>query len=179
MLNEFRGLCLFALGQYAQAAAADYAVLSIGPGWDWTTLSSFYPNVNVYTQQLRALEAYSQQHPTAADARFLLAYQYLREGYNNEAIAELQAVVQLQPRDELSGQLLRGLTTPASAPGGSPPGGQYAGGPAPAPKKCRDRPRCKPRRRWLLQRLLRRRWFPKTWSAIGQPAATARSSTCN
>lgn len=130
VLNEFRGLCLFALGQYADAAAADYAVLSVGPGWDWTTLSSFYPNVNVYTQQLRALEAYSQQHPTAADARFLLAYQYLREGYHEEAIAELRAVVQLQPRDELSAQMLRGLTTPANGTSGS----QLAGGPAPAPE---------------------------------------------
>ncbi|HEY5311045.1 MAG TPA: tetratricopeptide repeat protein, partial [Pirellulales bacterium] len=82
VINEFRGLCLFAVGNYQQAAATDYAVLSTGPGWDWTTMSSFYPSVDVYTQQLRALEAYSQQHPQAADARFLLAYHYLREGYN-------------------------------------------------------------------------------------------------
>jgi hypothetical protein len=138
VLNEFRGLCLFAVGNYQQAAAADYAVLSTGPGWDWTTMSSFYPNVDAYTQQLRALEAYSQQHPQAADARFLLAYHYLREGYNNEAIAELQAVGQLQPGDQLSAQLLRGLSTPASAPaggqlaGGQPPLGQLAGSQAPA-----------------------------------------------
>ena len=39
LLHEFRGLTLFALGRYKEAAAADYAVLSAGPGWDWTTLS--------------------------------------------------------------------------------------------------------------------------------------------
>ena len=36
-LHEFRALVLFALGQYEQAAATLYAVLSNGPGWDWTT----------------------------------------------------------------------------------------------------------------------------------------------
>ena len=39
VLHEFRGLTLFALGRYKEAAAADYAVLSAGPGWDWTTLA--------------------------------------------------------------------------------------------------------------------------------------------
>ena len=37
-LHEFRALCLFALGRYDEAAATLYAVLSVGPGWDWTTL---------------------------------------------------------------------------------------------------------------------------------------------
>ena len=43
---------LFALQKYPESAAAIYAVLSAGPGWDWTTMSGLYPNVNVYTQQL-------------------------------------------------------------------------------------------------------------------------------
>ena len=57
-LHEFRALCLFALGRYDEAAAALYAVLSVGPGWDWTTLIGLYPDVDVYTAQLRALEDY-------------------------------------------------------------------------------------------------------------------------
>ena len=61
VLHEFRGLVLFALGRYKEAAAADYAVLSAGPGWDWTTLSGLYPNVEVYTEQLRALEQYQNR----------------------------------------------------------------------------------------------------------------------
>ena len=51
VLHEFRGLALFALHRYKEAAGTIYAVLSIGPGWDWTTLSGFYPDVNIYTQQ--------------------------------------------------------------------------------------------------------------------------------
>ena len=57
-INEFRALCLFALKQYDQAAATLYAVLSAGPGWDWTTLSGLYSSVDVYTEQVRALEDY-------------------------------------------------------------------------------------------------------------------------
>ena len=45
---------LFALKRYDEAAAALYAVLSVGPGWDWTTLISLYADPETYTQQLRA-----------------------------------------------------------------------------------------------------------------------------
>ena len=59
-LHEFRGLVLFALRRYDEAAAALYAVLAVGPGWDWPTLIWLYPDVSVYTGQLRALESYRQ-----------------------------------------------------------------------------------------------------------------------
>ncbi|HEX3999167.1 MAG TPA: hypothetical protein VHX65_11500 [Pirellulales bacterium] len=115
VLHEFRGLTLFALGDYRQAAASIYAALSVGPGWDWTTLSSFYPDVDVYTQQLRALEQYAGQHPNQPDARFLLAYEYLTCGYVDQAIPQLQDVVQLNPKDQLAAQLLASLTNPQTA----------------------------------------------------------------
>ena len=51
VVHEFRSLALFALQRYRDAAAAAYAVLSAGPGWDWTTLSSLYGNVADYTTQ--------------------------------------------------------------------------------------------------------------------------------
>ena len=35
-LHEFRALVLFAVGKYDLAAGPLYAVLSVGPGWDWT-----------------------------------------------------------------------------------------------------------------------------------------------
>ncbi|HEY2158475.1 MAG TPA: tetratricopeptide repeat protein, partial [Isosphaeraceae bacterium] len=38
--HELRALALFAMGQYKAAATTLYAVLSSGPGWDWTTLIS-------------------------------------------------------------------------------------------------------------------------------------------
>ncbi len=122
VLHEFRALCLFAQGDYQQSAAAIYAVLSGGPGWDWTTVSSLYPSVMVYTKQLRALEKYSQDHPEAADARFLLAYQYLLTGHNDAASAELKQVVALEPGDALSAQLLKSISPAAdgTAPGPAP-----------------------------------------------------------
>ena len=129
VLHEFRALCLFAQGDYQQSAAAIYAVLSGGPGWDWTTVSSLYPSIMVYTQQLRALEEYSREHPDAADARFLLAYQYLLTGHNDAASAELKQVVAIQPNDALSAQLLKSIS-PADAT--SPAGASPAAAPAPA-----------------------------------------------
>ena len=110
VLHEFRGLVLFALGRYKEAAAADYAVLSAGPGWDWTTLSGLYPNVDVYTEQLRALEQYAKEHPAATEARFLLAEHYLTCGYTDAAAAQLKEVVRLNPKDQLSAQLLKSIT---------------------------------------------------------------------
>jgi tetratricopeptide (TPR) repeat protein len=114
--HEFRGLALFALGRYKEAAGPVYAVLSVGPGWDWATLSSFYPRAEVYTQQLRALEQYAKSNPSVAEARFLLAYHYMTAGHDNAAARQFQAVVQLNPKDQLSAQLLKTITkteTPA------------------------------------------------------------------
>ena len=68
VLHEFRALILFATGQYRPAAAAIYAVLSVGPGWDWATLSSFYPDPNAYTRQLQALEQYCRDNPRLAES---------------------------------------------------------------------------------------------------------------
>ena len=118
VLHEFRGLVLFATGKYHEAAAAIYAVLSTGPGWDWTTLSSLYPNVDLFTRQLRALENYSGEHPDQADAAFLLAYEYLTMGSTDAAVDELKQVVRLEPKDQLSAQLLDSLT---SKPEDQPP----------------------------------------------------------
>ena len=110
MPHEFRALILFATKQYKEAAATVYAVLSVGPGWDWATLSGFYPDVNVYTAQLRALEQYRNENLKSPEVRFLLAYQYMSCGHSDAAIAELKEVVRLSPKDQLSAQLLAALT---------------------------------------------------------------------
>jgi hypothetical protein len=78
-------------------------------------LSSFYPSIEIYTQQLRALEQYVRDHRTAPDARFLLAYHYLACGYTDPATMELSEVVKLNPKDQLSVQLLHSLQAPAEA----------------------------------------------------------------
>ena len=116
-LHEFLALTLFAQGRYEQAAAPLYAVLSVGPGWDWTTLSGMYPDVATYTGQLRKLEAYITANPGSAQARFVLAYQYLCEGHDEDAVAQLKQVVKLQPGDTLSAQLV----ARSQPPGGTAP----------------------------------------------------------
>jgi tetratricopeptide (TPR) repeat protein len=120
LLHEFRGLALFALHRYNEAAGAVYAVLSAGPGWDWTTVSGLYPDISVYTEQLRALEKYANANPNLAAARFLLAYHYMICGHNDAAADQLRAAVQLDPKDRLSAQLLSMLTPASAAPQPTP-----------------------------------------------------------
>jgi tetratricopeptide (TPR) repeat protein len=125
-LHEFRSLILFAMQRYEDAAVPLYTVLAAGPGWDWPSLVGLYPNVDVYTSQLRALEdSIRSGHGTAA-TRFLLAYHYLVQGHVEAAIAQLKDVTRMQPSDKVSAMLLRMLQSPS---GGVPTGGA----PAPAP----------------------------------------------
>ncbi len=114
-LHEFLGLVYFAQGKYDQAAEPLYAVLSVGPGWDWTTVSGMYPDVETYTQQLRALEASVRENPNSAPTRFVLAYHYLVEGHDQNAVDQLKAAVRLQPGDTLSAQLIAHLQPTGSA----------------------------------------------------------------
>ena len=134
-LHEFRALVLFALGKYDEAAATLYAVLSVGPGWDWTTLISLYPDVNTYTAQLRALEADATQRPESAADCFVLAYQYLTAGHQDAAIAELQRVKELQPNDRLTSELLASLnkSNATSSDNNTPPAPAAATTDTPAP----------------------------------------------
>jgi tetratricopeptide (TPR) repeat protein len=106
VMHEFRALALFALQDYAQAAATIYSVLAVGPGWDWPTLVSLYSDVSVYTAQLRALEDAVRSNPDKADFRFLLAYHYLTEGHRDAAATQLKQVVRLMPSDRLASELL-------------------------------------------------------------------------
>lgn len=109
-LHEFRALCLFALGNYREAAATLNAVLAVGPGWDWTTLVSLYPDSEVYTAQLRKLEAAISANPSSFDTRFVLAYHYLTAGHTDAAAQQLGYVVQAVPNDAVARQLYDMLT---------------------------------------------------------------------
>lgn len=121
-LHEFRGLVLFSLKKYSESAAATYAVLSAGPGWDWTTMIGLYSSVDVYTQQLRELEAFAKKNPKSPDAHFLLGYQYLSTGYAETALKQFKLAQSELPNDKLLAQLV-GMTTPpeASAKTATPP----------------------------------------------------------
>jgi tetratricopeptide (TPR) repeat protein len=105
--HELRALILFAMEDYSQAAATIHSVLATGPGWDWTTLSSLYPDTEIYMTQLRKLEAFVNGHPGEADARFLLAYHYMTQGHAGDAASQLEKVVDLMPNDKLAANLLR------------------------------------------------------------------------
>jgi tetratricopeptide (TPR) repeat protein len=101
---------LFAQKKYKDAASGFYAVLAVGPGWNWETMSGLYAKPETYTKQLRALEAYARDNPKAADARFLLAYQYLVLGSVPDAVKQLKEFETLVPKDQLAPQLVKALT---------------------------------------------------------------------
>jgi tetratricopeptide (TPR) repeat protein len=116
-LHEFRGLVLFAQGNYREAAATVHAVLADGPGWDWETMSALYPSVDVYTSQLRALEEFAVANPESADARFLLGYHYMTEGYTDAGLRQFQKVVALQPKDMLAQRIVESAMPETEATG--------------------------------------------------------------
>jgi hypothetical protein len=84
-------------------------------------LSGLYPNVEVYTAQLRALETYTSDHPDSSDARFVLAYHYLTAGHSEAAAEQYRKVMELNPSDTLSAQLLKSLTGTEPEPKPSEP----------------------------------------------------------
>ncbi|WP_197446589.1 tetratricopeptide repeat protein [Tautonia plasticadhaerens] len=138
VMHEFRALCLFALGDYTNAAAVLNALLAVAPGWDWTTMSSLYGNASTYTDQLRNLESYCKQHPDDPASHFVLAYHYLILGHDDQAAAALRVVTARQPEDAVSARMLQALTDasqPPAAATGSPGAAAPASPPAEAPSR--------------------------------------------
>ena len=88
-----------------------------------------YPDVGTYTGQLRALEAYVRSNPDSAQARFVLAYQYLAQGHDPEAVTQLKEVVRLQPSDTISAQIIAAFQPTG---GNAPPPAEAAPAAAPA-----------------------------------------------
>lgn len=133
VLHEFRSLVLFARQDYQQSAATIHSVLAVGPGWDWTTLSSMYSSVSVYTEQLRMLEAFTTSNPQDAASRFLLGYHYMSCGHPDAAARQFQVVVDLMPNDRVAADLLRLVASPqpGEAAAAQPP--QASTRPAPQP----------------------------------------------
>ena len=107
-------LTLFALKRYDEAAAALHAVLSVEPGWDWTTLIKRYGDPETYTRELRALEAFSAENPKSAPAYFVLAYHYLTAEFADAAVGRLKLLTAVEPRDALSARSCSGSSRPRS-----------------------------------------------------------------
>lgn len=106
-MHEFRALTLFALKNYAGAAATIHSVLAVGPGWNWDTVSSLYADTDVYEAQLRELEQTTEAKPGQADTHFLLAYHYMVTGHPDAASRQLTRVVKASPNDRLAADLLK------------------------------------------------------------------------
>jgi hypothetical protein len=113
-VHELMSLALFALQDYRGSNREAHAALSLGPAADWNTLYGYYRDVTVYTRHLDALAAYIAAHRNAADARFVMAYQDMMMGHNQEARDGLMQVLKLVPQDKLAAQLVEKL-------GGTPP----------------------------------------------------------
>ena len=91
-----------------------------------------YPSVDVYTGQLRKLEAFVTSNASSAPGHFVLAYHYMTQGNNDAAAAQFKQVVALSPQDTLAAQLLK-LVSPAAAPAETqPPPAAPAAAPAQA-----------------------------------------------
>ncbi|HQR07707.1 MAG TPA: tetratricopeptide repeat protein [Gemmatales bacterium] len=110
IMHEFRGLTLFSMGKYQQAAEALYGVLAVTPGMDWTTMNSLYANLDEYTRCQRSLEEYVEADPTSSAGYFLLYYLYQAGGYNQAALNMIKKVTELNPKDQLAQQFLSMLT---------------------------------------------------------------------
>jgi tetratricopeptide (TPR) repeat protein len=119
VLHEFRALVLFALKKYQDSAATLHAVLSAGPGWDWTTMSGLYPDVATYTVQLRALEEFRSANLKDPSARLILAYHYMTAGHMDAAKSQLEILIGLTPDDPLARNLLEQADPDADLPKGT------------------------------------------------------------
>ncbi len=115
-IHEFRALVLFSMGNYTESASAIYSLLSIGPGWDWKTMSSLYSSTAVYTQQLRTLENYCRENKKDPASRFLLAYHYITCGHIEYAVKELRVVLSITPDDQLAKKLIATFEPEKEAP---------------------------------------------------------------
>ncbi len=136
VLHEFRSLVLFAKRDYQQSAGTIHSVLAVGPGWDWTTLIGLYASAPIYTDQLRDLEAFTKSNPQDAASHFLLAYHYMTCGHAEDAVRQLQVVVQLMPNDRVAADILKMIAAPLpTQPDGAlaPPPAEVATRPAVPP----------------------------------------------
>ena len=125
VIHEFRALILFATGDYKNSAAGLYSVLSVGPGWDWTTMSGLYADSATYTTQLRALEEFVKTNDGSPEGHFVLGYHYMTCTHNESSLKQFLILAKTQPGDAVVGSLISML-------GGEPPAESRPAPPSPA-----------------------------------------------
>lgn len=107
--RQFRSLILFAMPDYRRAAAEAYDAILLGPVWNWATLHTLYPDTKVYTQQYHRLQQAAASQPDSLEVHFLLAYHYLMLGHLKHGEAELLKVLEIQPDEPVTVQLLQAV----------------------------------------------------------------------
>ena len=100
---------LFAAGQHVEAAGALQAALSMLPEDKWGTVvfhyKELYPNIQNYTDQLRAVEKLGDANPDLPASHLLLGYHFGYLGYPREAVKELKKTLESSPKDEIARKL--------------------------------------------------------------------------
>lgn len=93
---------LFAAGDYHYGAYAVRRALELDPGLVETQVDKhgFYPQPEIFDQQLAVLERYVSEHPSDRDARLVLALNYLFAGRSVEAAGILGAPSAVRPGDQ-------------------------------------------------------------------------------
>ncbi len=103
------GQAMFAAGQYNEAAGATQAALRLLPPDKWGTVvihyKELYPNIQDYTNQIRAAEKARDAKPDDPALHFLLGFHFGYLGYPKHAVKELDKTLELAPKDELAKKL--------------------------------------------------------------------------
>ena len=129
-LHEFLALGCSRRASTTRPHRRSIAVLSDGPGWNWTTLIGQYPEADVYTQQLRALETYVEGEPPVGLRPLRSGLSLCDPGPTRRRPSSSARPPGSSPTDKLSAQLAAHLQPPASPP---PDSAAAASPPATAP----------------------------------------------
>jgi tetratricopeptide (TPR) repeat protein len=122
---------LFAAGEYDQAADAVQMAVQLLPQDQWGTVAknytNYYPNIEDYTTQLRALETASRTATQPNPAlNLLLGYHYGFLGHPRQAIAELDTALDARSQDAAAQKLRDLFASSAGIPARTPAPAQEA-----------------------------------------------------
>ena len=134
---------LFALGEYDSAANSVQMAMQMLPESEWggvvKNYTQLYPNIQVYTDQIRAAEKARDAEPDDGAIRFLLGYHFGYLNYPKQAVRELDKALDIEPRDAGAQKLRDIFARQASLPARPP-----AAVPESAPKAEEDKAPDKP-----------------------------------
>lgn len=102
---QFRALAAFAAANYDDAAADAYDAMGLGNAWTRPTIQSLYGDQKMYDTHVDTLKRVVAEKPSM-QTHFLLAYHHLMSEQWADGKTQLQKVLELQPEESLSKQLL-------------------------------------------------------------------------